>query len=356
MNQGTWQTSAMDQQEMAYTSQDQYVGEQDMQMQDVGDDCATQAEKKRLWERLGQMRAGTKRKPNPAKKNNLLRKALVPKNSVMCLNELVPGLKYTAERVATVGNFSVTVEVNGQSYVGYGSSKDQAKQAAAEAALMSFVKPPPPKGIPNKPEDDPTPWKTLGSFAMYKLFTDWRDNKVGTCQNFPQNAAMTMPQQMGFQAMLQQIAPPATAAANNSNNGSTTGVDCFSNISLHLNRNVTALGPDGEPQQAAPQMMGAAVKAETRTHELKPIKESKIDPAVSATRHPVMVLHQLCPQIQYTSVEKLDDAGKKAYHVSAVINGVSFTGEATAVKKAKLMLAKEALKEAYGIDSVYAQA
>ena len=73
-------------------------------------------------------------------------------------------------------------QVNGHTFQGYGSSKDQAKQAAAEAALMSFVKPPPrkpPAGEAPKPEDDATPWKTLASFAMYKLFTDWRDNKFG---------------------------------------------------------------------------------------------------------------------------------------------------------------------------------
>ena len=52
-----------------------------------------------------------KRKPNLARRNMLLRKNLTPKNSVMCLNELKPGLKFVSERVATVGNFTVSVEV-----------------------------------------------------------------------------------------------------------------------------------------------------------------------------------------------------------------------------------------------------
>lgn len=78
------------------------------------------------------------------------------------------------------------MQVNGQTFRGYGSSKDLAKQAAAEAALVSFVKPPPPKstnGEPPLPEDDTTPWRTLASFAMYKLFSEWRDGRIGMCNS-----------------------------------------------------------------------------------------------------------------------------------------------------------------------------
>lgn len=53
-----------------------------------------------------------KKKPNPAKKNAIFRKALQPKSSIMCLNELQSGLKYVTEPVATIGNFSVSVEVS----------------------------------------------------------------------------------------------------------------------------------------------------------------------------------------------------------------------------------------------------
>ena len=72
--------------------------------------------------------------------------------------------------------------MNGQTFRGYGTTKDLAKQAAAEAALVSFVKPPPPKPAAGETpnfEDDTTPWRTLASFAMYKLFNDWRDGRIG---------------------------------------------------------------------------------------------------------------------------------------------------------------------------------
>ena len=93
--------------------------------------------------------------------------------------------------------------MNGQTFRGYGSSKDLAKQAAAEAALVSFVKPPAPKSVPGdeetKPEieGDTTPWRTLASFAMFKLFTDWRDGKIGMSPPGQQSMMANM-QSMGM--------------------------------------------------------------------------------------------------------------------------------------------------------------
>lgn len=51
-----------------------------------------------------------------------------------------------------------------------------AKQAAAEAALVSFVKPP-----SDELADDNTPWTVLACFAMYKLFNEWREGRIGMC-------------------------------------------------------------------------------------------------------------------------------------------------------------------------------
>ncbi|XP_071450913.1 double-stranded RNA-specific editase Adar isoform X2 [Hetaerina americana] len=64
------------------------------------------------------------------------------KNAVCALNELRPGLTYTL--VSQVGPvhaplFTISVEVNGQSFRGTGRSKKRAKKSAAEAALRSFV-------------------------------------------------------------------------------------------------------------------------------------------------------------------------------------------------------------------------
>lgn len=340
MNTGSWQSGTMET-HMEYTTNETLDSYGQDTMEEVGEELGEngQVRKRKPWERLGPDGRPIKRKPNPARKNRILRKVLQPKNSVMCLNELQPGLKYNCERVATVGNFTVSVEVNGQTFMGYGSSKDHAKQAAAEAALMSFVKPPPPKPTPGeapKPEDDETPWKTLASFAMYKLFTDWRDNKVGPS---PQAFGQAMAQMAGYGMPVPQpqVAPPI-------NEGS------FANIAAHLNRT-----PVIDPSKQVETKVPAEVKPELKPSPVKQIKEAKLNPERQAKQHPVMILHQMCPQVKYTNVETLDATGTKIYRVSTEINGNSFTGEATAVKKAKMILAKAALKSLYGIDNVYGE-
>ena len=77
-----------------------------------------------------------------SKKKSKQDRANMPKNALMQLNELKPGIQYTF--VSQTGQvhapvFTMSVEVNGQKYTGSGSSKKGAKQAAAEAALKSFV-------------------------------------------------------------------------------------------------------------------------------------------------------------------------------------------------------------------------
>lgn len=83
-------------------------------------------------------------------------------------------------------------QVDGQKYRGFGSSKQLAKQAAAEAALISFVKPPVTTGMEGV-EEDKTPWATLASFAIYKLFNDWREGRVGMCPPPPQPYGTALP-------------------------------------------------------------------------------------------------------------------------------------------------------------------
>ncbi|XP_013792117.1 double-stranded RNA-specific editase 1-like [Limulus polyphemus] len=78
----------------------------------------------------------------PAKRKKKNRGPSQPKNALMQLNELKPGLKYTFESLEGTGHntcFQVSVEVNGQKFYGKGKSKQLAKHAAAQAALASFV-------------------------------------------------------------------------------------------------------------------------------------------------------------------------------------------------------------------------
>ncbi|CAL4153081.1 unnamed protein product, partial [Meganyctiphanes norvegica] len=104
--------------------------------------------------------------------------------------------------------------VEGHKYRGFGSSKQLAKQAAAEAALISFVKPPVvSSGAEGDgttlPEEDQTPWATLASFAIYKLFNDWREGRVGMCPPPAQSYGTALPP--GFQGFLSQSIGSAAA-------------------------------------------------------------------------------------------------------------------------------------------------
>ncbi|GAB6022998.1 hypothetical protein CHUAL_007090 [Chamberlinius hualienensis] len=77
-----------------------------------------------------------------SKKKKKMHGPVQPKNATCQLNELQPGLKYELKSQSGPTHcpvFEVSVTVNEQTFTGKGRSKKLAKQAAAEAALASFV-------------------------------------------------------------------------------------------------------------------------------------------------------------------------------------------------------------------------
>jgi len=292
--------------------------------------------KSKPWIKYGPDGKIIKRKANPKRKNAILRRALHPKSAIMCLNELQTGLIYEVEPLAPVGNYCASVEVNGQQFRGYGTSKSGAKQAAAEAALVSFVKPPPPKAAPgqNPTEiEDDTPWKSIASFAMFKLFSDWSEGRVGNQQSqiqMHQQQYNPPPPINDLRGYLNQHANQGEMPANES-------------IGLHLN-------PAQPPQPAAvAPVEGAAPQAVQAARPAKGLSEE-----AKKTRHPVMVLHQLMPGIKYDSCEEFDGANR-AFTLSTYVGATPYAGSGGSVKKAKFALAKLILKEAFGIDNEYEQ-
>ncbi|XP_069950832.1 double-stranded RNA-specific editase 1 isoform X4 [Cherax quadricarinatus] len=297
------------------------------------DDAMQEGEnRKRPWEKLGGVKI--KRKKVPGAKNLKIRKYVQPKNAVMCLNELRPGVVYTTEQEGGVGQpFCISVEVsNGidsQKYRGFGSSKQLAKQAAAEAALISFVKPPITSNSSESPEEDKTPWATLASFAIYKLFNDWREGRVGMCPPPPaQPYGAAVPpaflnQSEGTNAVKEEF--PQAAAFTEA-------------ICAHLGgRAPNTPATDGRPDTAEP---------------LKVPNPAKQVPENAGAMHPVMVLHQMKPGVQYTVSQTMHDS-KPFFSVTADIDGKVFTGEGPNVKKAKFFLAKEAVLGLFGIASTF---
>lgn len=143
--------------------------------------------------------------------NARLRRLLIPKNALMVLNELHPGVKFSVQEQKNALHqyfCTVQVEVEGKMYSGQGISRMLAKQTACENALKGLLleklakvddqepQLPPPNDIemeedkntsggegdsvvsdsrPRRsfPEDD-VPWGSLASFALHKLFSEWQ--------------------------------------------------------------------------------------------------------------------------------------------------------------------------------------
>ncbi|CAL4177154.1 unnamed protein product, partial [Meganyctiphanes norvegica] len=86
------------------------------------DDLSQDGEmRKRPWEKTGGVKP--KRKKVPGLKNLRIRRYVQPKNAVMCLNELRPGVGYTTEQEGGVGQpFCISVEVKIKKRLKYGNN------------------------------------------------------------------------------------------------------------------------------------------------------------------------------------------------------------------------------------------
>lgn len=88
------------------------------------------------------------------------------------------------------------------------------------------------------------------------------------------------------------------------------------------------------------------------TEPVKVPNPAKQVPENAAGMHPVMVLHQMKPGLQYTVSQTMRE-GKTFFSVTVDIDGKEFVGEGPNVKKAKFFLAKEAISGLYGVESTF---
>merc|ERR1719283_808838 len=100
----------------------------------------------RPWEKFDEDGNKIKPKKKPGAKNKRARKLVQPRNALQCLNELAKGSEFECIQEGGGGNeYGMSVVVNGNTFTGYGLSKQAARMTAAEAALASFVAAPVPK-------------------------------------------------------------------------------------------------------------------------------------------------------------------------------------------------------------------
>lgn len=294
--------------------------------------------RKRPWEKVDADGNKIKRKKVPGAKNIRIRKHVQPRNALSCLNELVPGCVFESVQEGGVGQqFGVSVTVEGAQYSGYGPSKQIARQNAAEAALVSFVKPPVPKSGPgeqNEDAEDKTPWATLAAFAMYKLFNDWKEGRIGTQGGGGGASKGANGQSFDLRDYLAMKGQFNQAVGGQVTNGSPLTTN--SAIFAHLGS--PAAGGIKEPAQA--NVPGTA----------KPAKQVADN---AASLHPVMVLHQMRPNVVYATNKTTGDDNTPYFYVTVDIDGQQFTGEGTSVKKAKFNLAKDAIYALFGVESMF---
>jgi len=281
------------------------------------------------WQKVGPNGKKLKSKPCPVRRNAFFRKHLQPKTAMQCLVGLVKDVKYEVEESAPVGNFSASVVVNGETYRGFGSSKTLAKQACAEAAMVSFVKPPP----EDKDAVDETPWKYIASLALYKMFTEWSEQGAG---DKPSAAAQAqIPTDIrGVKPSLQsRLGVAATPGA----------APDLRNYLCEVQFQQKAAASNGTPAAPKPEKQQTVI----------PKPAAKLSEENKINQHPLVVINQLCPTIKFTTEEKVLPDKSRSFNLSAEVEGNVFSAEGPNIKKTKYALAKVILKEAWDIDNVY---
>ncbi|XP_048263341.1 double-stranded RNA-specific editase B2 isoform X2 [Bombus terrestris] len=254
--------------------------------------------------------------------NQRLRKTLQPKNAIMVLNEMKPGVQFTfPETQGPMPNslYLVHAELDGKTYVGQGLSKPLARQNAAENALKALllekmtaasmkaridaesdgqsVQSMDSSIIPKEEnneegvtsmdttvdESDEIPWSSLASFALYKLFLEWH------------------------------------------NQGTSVPV----------------------PRPGLPSPV-KGIKREISHVQKTPVQKEL--PLNAINIHPVMLLNQMRPGLTYVELNRIGNPPNTMFTLAVDIDGIEYSGTAKNKKDAKKIAAKSALFALYGLN------
>ncbi|KAJ8282575.1 hypothetical protein COCON_G00050940 [Conger conger] len=227
------------------------------------------------------------------KKRKKMPGPVLPKNALMQLNEIKPGLQYkllsqTGPVHAPV--FVMTVEVNGQLFEGSGPTKKKAKLTAAEKALRSFVQ------FPNASE---------AHLAMGRTLTV--------------NTDFTSDQADFADVLFNGFETPALPE------------DPFY---LGSNGNGPASSPGEFPVTAAPTAASLAPSP---------------PPAPSSAKNPVMILNELRPGLKYDFVSESGESHAKNFVMSVTVDAQTFEGSGRNKKLAKARAAQAALSALFNM-------
>ncbi|XP_023282686.1 double-stranded RNA-specific editase 1-like isoform X2 [Seriola lalandi dorsalis] len=225
---------------------------------------------------------------------------ILPKNALMQLNEIKPGLQYkllsqTGPVHAPV--FVMTAEVNGQLFEGSGPTKKKAKLNAAEKALRSFVQ------FPNASEAHMAMGRTLS------VHTDFTSDQA----DFPD---------MLFNAF-----------------ETSTPVDDSFYLASNSNGSFSSLGIE---YPSLPSPIPNLVRA-----PLLPAPSASISP--TSSKNPVMILNELRPGLKYDFVSESGESHAKNFVMSVTVDTQNFRGSGRNKKLAKARAAQAALSALFNM-------
>eukprot|EP00062_Callorhinchus_milii_P015793 gi/632966409/ref/XP_007899400.1/ PREDICTED: double-stranded RNA-specific editase B2 [Callorhinchus milii] len=230
--------------------------------------------------------------------------SVTPKNALVQLNELKPGLQYRL--VSQTGPvhapiFAIAVEVNGLVFEGTGPTKKKAKMRAAEMALQSFVQ------FPNASQ---------AHFAM------------GSCVN------------PGTDFTSDQADIPSTLFKEFEPSAQSHGLPCCSPAGNDL-------------------LYSACRRGRLLCHTLDLMvqtKHGKHGPGLpfpaASRKNPVEMLNELRPGLSYVCLSEMAEKHVKSFVMAVSVDGRTFEGSGRSKKLAKAQSAQAALQTLFNIQPV----
>ncbi|XP_039612362.1 double-stranded RNA-specific editase 1 isoform X1 [Polypterus senegalus] len=224
---------------------------------------------------------------------------VLPKNALMQLNEIKPGLQYKLQSQTGPVHapvFVMTVEVNGQIFEGSGPTKKKAKLNAAEKALRSFVQ------FPNASEAHMAMGRTLTVNADFT--SDQADFPDALFNGFETPTLVDESYYLG-----------------SNGNGSFSSVEDFP---------LPSSGGGGTNHSHSPLSLTSAY-------------------APSSGKNPVMILNELRPGLKYDFVSESGESHAKNFVMSVTVDGQTFEGSGRNKKLAKARAAQAALASLFNM-------
>uniref|UniRef100_A0A8C6XB12 Adenosine deaminase RNA specific B1 n=1 Tax=Naja naja TaxID=35670 RepID=A0A8C6XB12_NAJNA len=222
---------------------------------------------------------------------------VLPKNALMQLNEIKPGLQYkllsqTGPVHAPI--FVMAVEVNGQLFEGSGPTKKKAKLHAAEKALRSFVQ------FPNASEAHLAMGRTLS------INTDFTSDQADFSDTL-------------FNGFENPVQSDHSFYLESNGDGSFTSNADFSLSSVVTSSFIQSSLPTPSPY------------------------------ASTSGKNPVMILNELRPGLKYEFISESGESHAKNFVMAVSVDGQTFEGSGRNKKLAKARAAQSALASLFNM-------